>query len=575
MPNLAAQQLPLGNTALRRGLLSLGLGLGLGIACSESGDPSDGLAPADPPALDGGLDLSVHGAYLTQATQRYDGSVPLVAGREAFLRVFALASQSNSVQPQVRVRLYHGTALVQTYTIAAPAPSVPTGVDESSLNNSWNVLVPAALVQPGLKLLADVDPANNVAEPNESNNRFPGSGTAVNVDVRTLPTFAVRFVPVLQQVNGLQGYVTEGNQEGFLADLKKQLPVGAYAADVRAPYTTSAPVLQNSNSNDAWSTVLSELLALRSADASSRYYYGVVKVSYGSGVAGMGYVGGSARTAVGWDYLPSGAHVMAHELGHTMGRTHAPCGGPNETDPSFPYPGGQIGTWGMDVPALLLKAPTQLDVMSYCGPNWISDYNWTAMLSYRQADPNLPPVAAIGEGLLFWGRIRPTGVVLEPAFRVPARSDLAPRPGAHRLELFAPDGSLLRSIGFAASELGDLPGGPEQHFAFVLPLDSELETSLTAFRVVTRQGTRSATRRSLAASDIDPAPLLSRPSPGQIEFRWDAVRFPMVLIRDASSGQVLSFARGGVTRLRSSSQDFELTFSDGVRTRALPVRLLR
>jgi len=64
------------------------------------------------------------------------------------------------------------------------------------------------------------------------------------VDVRTLPTFAVRFVPVLQQVNGLQGNVSAANKELFLQDLKQRLPVGAYDADVHAPYTTTAPVLQ-------------------------------------------------------------------------------------------------------------------------------------------------------------------------------------------------------------------------------------------------------------------------------------------------------------------------------------------
>ena len=76
----------------------------------------------------GTLNLTVNGVYLTQATQRYDGSVPLVAGRNAYLRVFALANQVNSAQPQVRVRLYNGASLVQTYTIRVhgrTAASVP------------------------------------------------------------------------------------------------------------------------------------------------------------------------------------------------------------------------------------------------------------------------------------------------------------------------------------------------------------------------------------------------------------------------------------------------------------------
>jgi len=519
------------------------------------------------------LDLTVNGAYLTQATQRYDGTVPLVAGRDAILRVFAVANQANSAQPQVRVRLYQGATLVQTATVAAPAASVPTAPDESTLTKSWNLLVPGALVQPGLKLLADVDPANGVVEGDESNNQFPVSGSASSVDVRALPTFALRFVPVLQQVNGLQGNVSSGNQDVFLADLRKLLPVGASDIDVRAPYTTTAPALQSGNGNLAWNTILNELQALRITDASSRYYYGVVKVAYGSGVAGLGFVGGSAHAAMGWDYLPSATNVMAHEVGHNLGRQHAPCGGPSGTDPSYPYGGGQIGVWGMDVASLTLKSPTLADLMSYCGPNWVSDYNWTGMLAYRQGGPNnAPDLGAGAAGLLIWGRITSAGVVLEPAFTVPAAREL-PRAGANRLELLAADGSLLRSVAFEASEIADLPGGTGRGFAFVLPLDAPLQASLAGFRVVA--GSRSVTRLVEAGAPADPGLVFSRVNSQQVEVRWDAARFPMVMVRDAVSGQVLSFARGGTARLWAPGRDFELQFSDGVRGTARPARLLR
>jgi hypothetical protein len=447
-------------------------------------------------------------------------------------------------------------------------------VDQSSLATSWNVLVPAALVQPGLSLLADVDPANGVAESDESNNQFPLSGTPASVDVRALPTFAVRFVPVLQQVNGLQGNVSAANQDTFLGDLKKLLPVGAYDADLRAPYTTTAPALQGSNANGAWGTILSELLALHTADASSRYYYGVVKVSYSSGVAGLGYVGGSAHTAIGWDFLPSGINIMAHEVGHNMGRLHAPCGGPSGVDPAYPYANGQIGVWGMDLASLLLKAPTVADVMSYCGPNWISDYNWSAMVSYRQGGPNNAPAAGgSSTGLLIWGRITPSGVVLEPAFQVSAAAGIPPRPGSNRLELLAADGSTLQSVSFEASEVADLPGGREEHFAFVLPLGTGVQRSLAGLRVLA--GSRVGSRASAAPAGADPGPQLSRPGTGQLELQWDGTRFPMVLVRDAVSGQILSFARGGAARLWASGQTFDLQFSDGVRTVSRPARVLR
>ncbi|HTL05637.1 MAG TPA: M66 family metalloprotease [Gemmatimonadales bacterium] len=519
------------------------------------------------------LDLTVNGVYLTQATQRYDGSVPLVAGRDAYLRAFALANQTNSATPPVRVRLYQGATLLQTYSIAASAGSVPLAPDESTHAASWNVLVPGALVQPGLRVLAEVDPAGTTAEANEGNNLFPVSGTPASVDVRALPTFALRFVPVLQQVNGLQGNVSAANQESYLGDLRKMLPVGATDIDIRAPYTTTAPALQSANANGAWNTILSELWALRAADASSRYYFGVVKVGYSSGVAGLGYVGGSAHTAMGWDFLPSATNVVAHEVGHNLSRQHAPCGGPTGTDPSYPYAGGQLGVWGLDVAAQSLKPPSLTDVMSYCGPNWISDYNWSGMLAYRQSAPtNAPDAAGAADGLLVWGRLTASGLVLEPSFSVPARPEHAPRPGDNRLELLGADGTLLRAIGFEAPELADTPGG-ERGFAFVVPLDPGLRAGLGGLRVVA--GGRSATRLMNGGPAGDPAALLVRTSPQQVELRWDAARYPMVLVRDAATGAVLSFARGGTVRLWSAARDFDLQFSDGIRSTARAARVLR
>jgi len=512
----------------------------------------------------GTLNLTVDGVYLTQATQRYDGSVPLVAGRNAYLRVFALANEANTAQPPVRVRLYSGATLVQTYSITAPAVGVPMVVDEGSLAASWNVLVPGSLVQPNLRVLADVDPSLATAETNEADNQFPVSGVPATVDVRALPTFNIRFVPVLQQVNGLQGNVSDANKESFLGDLKLMLPVGAYDADVRAAYTTTAPVLQNNNANGAWGTILSEVLALRSTDGNSRYYYGVVKTSYGSGIAGMGYVGGSARSAIGWDYLPSGKGVMAHELGHNMSRLHAPCGGVSGPDPGYPYAGGKIGMWGLDVTTLALKNPaTYVDLMGYCSPAWVSDYNWSAMVTYRQGGPNnAPPSGGAGAGLLVWGRITAAGVVLEPSFRVPA-TGRAPSPGGHRLDLLAPDGSLLRTMTFGADEVADLPGGAEEHFAFVVPLDAALERDLGGVRV--RAAGRAVSRLATLTTG-DPSPVLTRPNAQQVDVRWDSARFPMVMVRDAATGDIISFARGGAARLWSRGTNFELHFSDGVKS---------
>jgi hypothetical protein len=523
-----------------------------GIAYSEK---------AAPPSS--GFNLVIAGAYLTQAVQRVDGSVPLLAGRDAFLRVFAVANLANQAQPRVRVRLYHGTTLVQSENVSGPPTGVPQAPNEAVLSGSWNLLVPGALIQPGLRMLVDVDPDGSIAETSEADNRYPASGAAFPVDVRVLPAFTVRLVPVLQQANGLQGNVTDANKEQFLADVKQVLPVGAYDADVRAPYTTNAPVVQHDNANGGWSTILSELHALKAADASSRHYYGVIKTGYSSGIAGMGYVGGNGRTAVGWDRLPSGAGIMAHEVGHNLGRTHAPCGNAGSTDPSFPHPGGQIGVWGLNVATLALKPPGTADFMGYCSPDWVSDYSWTGMIAHRESGVySAPPTAAGSEGMLIWGRLRGNAIVLEPAFRVALRSDHLPRPGPHRVELLDAGGNVLAEAGFAGQPVGDLPGAVEEHFAFVLPVAPELDARLAGIRVVA--GGRAAMQQA-APGPADMAIAVTRRSAAGVELHWDGTRFPMALVRDAGTGEVLSFARGGAALVAARGQALDVQLSDGVR----------
>ncbi len=520
------------------------------------------------------LNLVIDGMYLTQAAAKYDGTTPIIAGRDAYLRVFVRANQSNTDAPSVRVRLYSGAVLIQTSTITPPTASVPTTITEGTLSSSWNLLIPAATVQPNLRVLADVDPANGVPESNEADNTFPVGGTPFVLDVRTVPTWNVRFVPVLQSVNGLQGNVTAGNTATFLVDPLKWLPIGAYSADLRAPYTTTAPAFESGNANSAWGTVLSEVAALRSADASSRYYYGVVKTTYGSGVAGIGYVGGGIRTSLGWDNLPSGSGVMGHEVGHNMGRSHSPCGGAGGPDPAYPYAGGLIGTYGLDLTTLTVKPPTNSDFMGYCGTKWVSDYTWSGLITYRQSGPtNTPPAPSnVVSGLLLWGRIGPAGVVFEPAFRVaaPATLPVAGTSG-YRVEGLTADGRLLftQPVELVHTTI-DMEH--EQHFVAVVPLDQVQDEGLARLRLVTPVGpVNRLSPQAIAQAGRrlffrDAGVVVTAPTAAQATVTWDGATYPMAMIRDAATGEILSFARGGAATIWTRSRQFDVTFSDGVRS---------
>jgi hypothetical protein len=102
--------------------------------------------------------------------------------------------------------------------------------------------------------------------------------------------------------------------------------------------------------------------------------------------AGMAYRLANPRNAkfkaglgLGYSGISAG-RTLAHELGHSHDRPHAPCGGAGNVDPDFPYEGGGLGVPGWDIVNEQWLAPEEhADVMGYCTPDWISDYTYGAL----------------------------------------------------------------------------------------------------------------------------------------------------------------------------------------------------
>jgi hypothetical protein len=275
------------------------------------------------------------------------------------------------------------------------------------------------------------------------------------------------------------------------------------------------------------------------------------------------------RVALGWDYLPSGAEVAAHEWGHNFGRVHAPCGGPASPDPSWPsgsgYLNARIGQWGWDNVADALRDPNVYrDVMSYCDPQWISDYTYQGVLAFR-ASVSYSASAAPVAGLLVWGRVADGQVILEPAFEVIAPP--TPSQGDWTLDALDDAGARVASHRFSTALIADLPGEP-QGFAFVVPMDEARRSRLGALRVSGPGGV--AERRAAAvppgARVAVPAPAVER-EPGRARLRWDPSTFGAAMVRDAATGEVLAIVRsGGEAAVAGGRGDLEVTFSDGVRS---------
>jgi hypothetical protein len=550
-------------------------------ATQEVDVPSGGSVSATvtyAPPSSGALNLRIAGLYVTQSAQTFDGSVPLVKDRNGYLRVFVVASRTNVELPTVRVRIYNTANPVgSTVLIQPPGASVPTAVDESSLSFSWNTPVAGTLIQPGFQVEAEVDPAGLIMESDESDNLFAPPAQLV----QTVPTLNVTFVPVIQQqhaARGDVGNVTLANRDQFLALTRQMHPIAGYNTAVRAPYTTTtSDTLQAENGNGAWGTILGEIELIRAAENPTRHYYGVAKVSYTSGVAGVAYVSGgvSEQSALGWDYMPTGAAVAAHELGHNWGRNHAPCGGPAGLDNGYPFSDGRIGVYGVNVGSQTLMPATTSDIMGYCDPKWIGAYTYKAVMTYLISPPPAP-VRNTGLSqveqpcLLVWGHIRNGELVLEPAFQVNTRPLMPHRPGPYRVDAAAEDGSSVFSLSFTPSQIADAPG-QQQSFVFAVPISERQAGRLHSLRLAGPGGQTVRSRTAPAVPSTGAAAELAqarRGPGGKVGVRWDVRRHPMVMVRDAETGDILSLARGGSVDVIAPNRELDLVFSDGVQSRA-------
>ena len=502
-----------------------------------------------------GFNLRVDGVYLVQSVQTYGRSVPLVADRDALLRVFVTANQVNAAMPDVDVTLYSGAQVVAELTIPSPGLSTPLAPDEATLNSSWNVILDRSLIRSNLSIVARVDAENLVSEGDESDNTFPAAGTPLALQVQTADPFRVVFVPVRTQVNGLLGDVTLQNRGDYLETAMRVHPLVSWDAGVHTVYTSNAAALQPDNDNSAWQAILLEVAALRRAEGDPRYYYGVVNPGYSGGVAGVGYIGGPV--AIGWDKAGTRSAVAAHEWGHNWGREHAPCGGASNPDADYPHDGGLTGVIGYDVVNEMLRPADSHDLMGYCEDEWISDYTYLGVMNWRGAEASRRGMAAVIQpGMLVWGRIEGGRVLLEPALRVNARPSLPERPGPYRLEGRAEDGSRLFGFDFAPTETAD-DHSDAKHFAFVVPLRPEGAVRLASLHLEGAGTRASRVQGSSEAPEVE----VTRAGAGLLSLRWDPSKSPMLLVRDPVTGEVISFARGGSAEVATTRDEVSVTVS--------------
>ena len=506
------------------------------------------------------FDLLVDRVYVTQSVQTLSNSVNLVSGRAGLVRVFVRASLPAADIPSVRISVYHGATLVSTTTVAGTR-SAPVTIDESDLSSSWNYSIPGSQVQAGNSIVAEVDPDHAITESNEGNNTLTYSEA-----VRSTAAQAFRFVPVKQTGNGLTGDVTAANAATYVDMPVRIFPILAPALDVHQTYTTNAPV--DNGSDAAWSQILSEIDALRVAEGTSQSYIGVVRVTYTSGLVGIAYIG--RPTSVVWDDAGTRSLFWAHELGHTYGRQHAPGCAADFPDRNYPYPDATIGVFGTDVSVTppVLYPPSFHDIMSYCDDAWISDYTYKGVLDFVATSQAAPASAVLPlqRSMLIWGRIRNGEPYLEPAFVLDAHPVQPSTAGTYQVQGVDKDGVVLFSQAFDPTTVADQRGGNDSHFAFAVPMSDVVQSRLVALRVLGRGREFVRTATTPIAQGVAPAApqgLVPSWQGQEAAITWDTLAVPLVMVRDAATGQILSIARRGRVVV-SSRTDFDLILSNGV-----------
>lgn len=322
-------------------------------------------------------------------------SAPIIAGRDALLRVF-VEPRADYVPREViaRVQLGDGPPLEARATITAAS-------DDADLPSTLNVTIPGDRIGPGVPLsvgVYDVQPDDAELESDGVPARFPLSGTIALEAQSAGGALRIVLVPVryLGDGSGRLPDTGDANVRAYADRIGAMFPAPDVEVTVRSqPLDWSAPIGRDGS---GWSALLNACLNLRTSDAapSDTYYYCFFAPAESprefcgrSCVAGLGPVPDAAaafyRASIGLGYLGTET-TFVHEVGHSLGRPHAPCGAVSEPDPEYPYPGGSIGSWGYDISTGTLKSPARYtDVLGYCDDAWISDFNYARIFERIRA----------------------------------------------------------------------------------------------------------------------------------------------------------------------------------------------
>lgn len=462
------------------------------------------------------LDLAATRLEVTQAIQDPRlNSVPLIAGKRTFVRVYAVSNEGGYRSNAVSARLSGRRGGTSLGTLLPLNPggtiAVPMRTNPVVLNRSFLFELPSTWTAAGtLSLSATVNPVRNPAELTFGNNDIARDVLFSQTEPLALMLRNIGYSP-----GSAPGTVVRA--DSFHLDmleswLRRAFPINRLDS-IRRDLTWIGPSPLSTDILDKGDFVRDWIRVNRLLEGNpQRIQVGIV-TDAGGFMRGKAWVPANevatpaGSNSYGWDFDGSytdwyGAEMIAHALG----RPHAGrlfggdigCGADwYGWDEPFPYDHSRIGgpedlPWtffgfdagdpGLGLPPAVVS-PTATDLMSHCPNRWVSDFTYIRLQRdiNNRFGPHMAAAASqsVGDWLVVAGTIDSLGPTAH--FNIVTRE-----PSVQEIPTTTPGPYSLRLLNAAGATLFDQPFTPitdtEQInlFSFMLAIEFQPGTSRLA-----------------------------------------------------------------------------------------------
>lgn len=308
----------------------------------------------------------------------------IVAGREALIRVHVSPNDDWQVR-DVAARFYLYDADDNVVAAGEGVGRPTTASVEGDLASTINIEMPANMMPEGelgwaVELVETNDEARSIGQVDGA--AFPdGDERAPFVAETTGDSIRIYLVPI-EDSTGAVGDTSEAVVNQVRDAVYDMYPVPAVEIEVGEPFVFDGDVSSMGSLSPLLNAVTEAIRdeTERGID-DDQFVFGVTAFSGG----GLSWVGGSP-TGIHSRHSVGSAWTVPHEVGHAIGRLHSPGCGAAGPDEGYPHEDSAIGVWGWSPIYGDLKDPTETkDFMSYCHPQFISDYVWDSIYDNKKA----------------------------------------------------------------------------------------------------------------------------------------------------------------------------------------------